>query len=354
MPAGDRSLADFFAIYENPKTGRLHIVYDQGAKKPGDATGHLATPAVLTQVGGFSNQGTTITDPRAPLRDSSVAPEGDALANYSGLVSTPARIKEPGADLLKDAIGPELDLTTGLPVTNGGFTVTLTVKDLSAAALQKVLTDTAQASLLFTFRFVNGYQASSATAFWDPVNGFTFGYDDYTTASTLCLSDHDKCEVYPGATPIQGKVDALAGTIKMSVPRSKLRRLSGPSGDKQRPSELPAVAGSRFYDAAAFSMGNLSINQAVQNWFYPLDNTPAHDFLLPGVTTPVSAGGPSPSPGVSPSTGPGAGGGTTHNPNTSSTSILAVWTLMALVFVVTLGGLGAARLGVRRLRRKRT
>ena len=39
--------------------------------------------------------------------------------------------------------------------------------------------------------------------------------------------------------------------------------------------------GSRFYDATAFSMGNtLSPLQDLQSFLYPLDNTPAMDFLL--------------------------------------------------------------------------
>jgi len=40
--------------------------------------------------------------------------------------------------------------------------------------------------------------------------------------------------------------------------------------------------GTRFYDAEALSVGNASATQDVQSFLYPLDNTPAMDFLLPG------------------------------------------------------------------------
>ena len=60
QPPGDRSLADFFSIAYNEKDGRLSIVYDQGAKMPDEAVGHVATPAVITQEAGPSNGGGTL------------------------------------------------------------------------------------------------------------------------------------------------------------------------------------------------------------------------------------------------------------------------------------------------------
>ena len=65
------------------------------------------------------------------------------------------------------------------------------------------------------------------------------------------------------------------------MPRCLLRALSGPTGHGQRPTEVPATVGSRFYDGTAFSLGNtISPLQDVQSFLYPLDNTPAMDFLL--------------------------------------------------------------------------
>ena len=42
--------------------------------------------------------------------------------------------------------------------------MTLKLADLSDAALSKALEDTKSGSLLWIFRFVNGYQASAASA----------------------------------------------------------------------------------------------------------------------------------------------------------------------------------------------
>ena len=73
------------------------------------------------------------------------------------------------------------------------------------------------------------------------------------------------------------------GRIILTVPGSLLRALSGPTGPGQRPTEVAATAGSRFYDATAFSLGNtVSPTQDAQSWLYPLDGTAAMDFVVPG------------------------------------------------------------------------
>jgi hypothetical protein len=173
-------------------------------------------------------------------------------------------------------------------VQNGGFTVTLQVADLSTAALTATMTRTGSQSLLWIWRFTNGYQDVAAAARWNPVQGFTFGYNDYTTGLTPCApagpgsSASEKCILYPGSQPIQGDVDQATGTIRISVPRFLLRALTGTTGNGEHPVESAAQAGSRFYDGTAFSLGNpLSMLQDAQTFLYPLDNTPAMDFLLP-------------------------------------------------------------------------
>jgi hypothetical protein len=45
-PAGDRSLADFFAIGFNAKTNKLSVVFDRTNKKPDEAQGHVASVMV--------------------------------------------------------------------------------------------------------------------------------------------------------------------------------------------------------------------------------------------------------------------------------------------------------------------
>jgi hypothetical protein len=288
VPPGDRSLADFFAIDFNHVDGKLSVVFDRTNKKPDEATGHVASPMVATQIAGPSNGGATLKAATPVVRTSSPDAAGDALSNYSLLASSlvvPPTKNEQAADFSDVSVGPQVDLATGGTVADGGFTVTMKVADLSPAALRSALADTASQSLLWILRFTNGYQDAAVSARWNPADGFTFGFNDYTTGQSPCASgdqNGEKCLVYPGDTPIQGKVDAATGTMRLSVPRAVLRAL-GPPDANGRPTEVPATAGSRFYDATAFSLANnVSPTQDVQSFLYPLDNAPAMDFVLPG------------------------------------------------------------------------
>ena len=283
QPPGDRSLADFFSIAYNERDGRLSIVYDQGAKMPDEAVGHVATPAVITQEAGPSNGGGTLTARREVLRKSSEDATGDATADYSSLFPNSSSPSNAAAmDFVSQSVGREVRPGGGELVPDGGFTVTLKLADLSGAALSDALSKTKSGSLLWVFRFVNGYQASAASARWSPGGGFSFGYNDYTTGSAQCGSDNEKCQVYPGDQPLKGKVDQEAGTITLSVPRNYLNGLAGPTGSSQRPTLDKARPGTRFYDATAFSLGNLSPDPTKQSFLYPIDNPPAMDFVLPG------------------------------------------------------------------------
>jgi hypothetical protein len=291
VPPGDRSMADFFAIDYNAKSKALGIVFNRTNKKPDEATGHVASPMFLVQTAGPSNGGGTIGPAsRAVVRTSSADPSGDAISSYSTLVPSPppAQTNEPAGDFLSASVGPEIDLVDGSAIANGGFTVTLKLANLSSTALTDTLTRTRSLSLLWAWRFTNGYQDVAAAARWNPVQGFTFGYNDYTTGATPCAaagsgsSASEKCILYPGSQPLAGDVNQSTGTIRISVPRYLVRALSGSSGNGQRPTEVPATVGSRFYDGTAYSLGNpLSPLQDVQSFLYPLDNTPAMDFLLP-------------------------------------------------------------------------
>ena len=300
QPPGDRTLADFFAIGFNPVTGKLSVVFDRTNKKPNDALGRVATVMVATQNGGPSNGGGTVTG--RPVVDTSVSdPTQDALSNYSlsviGPPPPPALTRnESAADFTNVAISPDAG--------SHGFKVTMKLANLSDAALSSALSDTAGQSLQWIWRFANGYTDSAASAAWSPTNGWTFGFDDYTTGGTPCLSAtqpaSEKCEVYPQAKPIFGQVDQAAGTITLTVPLDYLRQL-GPNDDSGRPTEIAATAGARFYDGTAFSFANnLSPTQSQQTFLATLDSTPAFDFVLPGgsttttaaaTTAPVSGGG---------------------------------------------------------------
>jgi uncharacterized repeat protein (TIGR01451 family) len=295
IPPGDRSMADFFSLDYNPVDKKIYVTFNRSNKKPDEELGHIATPMVITQTGGPSLGGGTISSTRPVLRSSSADPPGDALSSYSTLApgvvpADPPTTNEPAGDFLSLSIGPEVNLTTGAEVANGGFTATIKVADLSRMSLQNTSGRTNSQSLLWVLRFTNGYQDAAAAARWNQAQGFTFGYNNYTTGSAPCATtgpvSSDKCILYPGGTPIQGDVNQTTGTIRLSVPRSLLRALSGGTGPGERPTEVAATTGSRFFDATMFSLGNtVSTTQDVQSFLYPLDNTPAMDFLLPGPVT---------------------------------------------------------------------
>ena len=282
VPPGDRTLADFFAIGYDPVSGRLSVVFNRDGKKPDEALGHVGTPMVLSQIAGPSNNGSTIAvADRATVRASSTDPTGDAQSNYSltapgAVPPDPPTKNESAADFTSASIGPD--------AATGGFTVTLKVASLSSTALTQALLDTGGQSLLWVWRFANGYQDSAASARWNPVTGFTFGWTTTPSAARRVLHD------------------GRAGR--------EVRRLSGQSADHRpgrpglrddhahRAAQLPAAVerrGCRRQAARAARGGrrpllrrhgvlvreHVSPTQDTQSFLYTLDNTPAMDFLLP-------------------------------------------------------------------------
>ncbi|HVE97796.1 MAG TPA: hypothetical protein VNA12_01300, partial [Mycobacteriales bacterium] len=297
---GDRSLVDYFTMDLDPVTGRLVVAYNNTAKRPDEPEGHVGHPVVFVQETGPSLLGTTLERrkdngvPRQVLRTTSVDRVGDALTPYGtlcppvGVCSEPPTANEPALDIERVEVGPEIDLATGAKVEDGGMTVTIDAADLSGGALRSALSRNTAAgnptsSLMWLFRWVNGHQPVGATARWDEARGFTFGYDDYTTASTQSGQvdpTGEKIVVWPGAQEIPGDVDADTGVIRLSISRDKLRAL-GPLDDKGRPTEMPAASGDRLYDAVAYSFTSPALPEA-QTYLYPVDNAPAMDVLGPG------------------------------------------------------------------------
>ncbi|HMC71967.1 MAG TPA: hypothetical protein VKJ07_22615, partial [Mycobacteriales bacterium] len=283
VPAGDRTLADFFAIGYNQANGRLSVVFNRDNKKPDEPLGHIATPMVATQVAGPSDSGGTVSvSGRAVVRSSTSDPSGDALSSYP---LTAPGVAPPVSPTKNEAAADFTNVSVGSDPATGGFTVTLKVADLSTSALTQALADTGGLSLLWVWRFANGYQDSAASARWNPVTGFSFGWNDYATGGTPCdgvtNAQGEKCVVYPGNQPLTGTVNQATGTITLVVPRSDLRQLAGADADG-RPLEQPAAKGTRFYDGTAFSLANTtSPIQSQQTFLYTLDSTPAMDFVLP-------------------------------------------------------------------------
>ena len=230
-------------------------------------------------------------------------PEGDALASYSSYdVLAPVvggllpSVNVPALDLTDVSVGPEVDPATGAPVPDGGFTVRMSYADLSDAALQSALAATASTSLVFLFRYVDGYQQASVGAYWDPVQGFRFGRDGYTESQVSTLGT---LRTYPGATATPGAVDQATGELVLSVPRDAIAALTGEAVGS-RPEEVAATGGSRIYEAVAFTLANPAPLQEAQSYLYQTDNAPSFDFLLAG-----------PAPAAAPGAGGGAGPGTT-------------------------------------------
>ena len=354
---GDRSLVDYFAMDLDPVTGRLQVVYNNTAKKPNEAAGHVGHPIVVTQETGPSLLGTTLTRrseggrARQVLRNDSLDNVGDALAPYSYLCLPAIPCVDPPAvtdsnqeplDFTSVKVEPEIDLETGELVPDGGFTVTMEVADLSDSALQGVLTEQAEAfnptsTLMWLFRWVNGYQPVGATVRWDPARGFTFRYDDYTTASTTSGQADptaEKIVVWPGATTIPGDVNQDTGVMRLSVPRSELRAL-GPNDEFGRPTEIEATTGSRLYDAVAYSFTSPAPPEA-ETYLYPVDNAPAMDFLVDAETAPAPEPEPSGSPTDGPTTNPrpGTGPGTTPATGGLGAPLLALLTAGTAVAVL--------------------
>ncbi|MCA1712205.1 MAG: hypothetical protein LC789_11435 [Actinobacteria bacterium] len=347
---GDRSLVDYFTMEYNRGTKALNIVYSNAGKKPDEAEGHVATPSVITQVAGPSNGGGTVSRPgRAPLRTSSPDPAGDALTDYSFLnigaaVVTPTPTNVPALDLV-DRGGPAVAVTPENSTPQSGFVVTMRLKDLSAAALQSALTSgqlSTPGSLVYAFRFVDGYQSAAAVARYDAVQGWEFGYNGYATAGAGCLSSSmEKCLIYPGdentgdGRGVTGKVDAAAGTITLTVPQRLLKALGPPDSSGQRPTEVDAKAGSRIYDATVFTFLNPSPVSQEQGFMTQVDNAPAFDFLLAAnsVRAPTTTV-PDTTP-TSPDAPPPGGGGL------AATGL--AWALPAFALLLLIGGVGIRR-----------
>ncbi|MCU1623853.1 MAG: hypothetical protein JWL79_2698 [Frankiales bacterium] len=304
VPAGDRSLVDYFTMEYNRKSGRLNIVYSNAGKRPDDAAGYVSQPTVLVQSGGPSNGGGTVRPVRPVVSRGTTDPAGDALSQYSAVLTrTLPSVNSKALDLRSVAVVPSIN----------AFKVTLKLSDLSDAALQQALSDNNPAiGLVWIFRWVNGYQPAAVSLHWSPGAGFSGGFDGYVTGRTA----GGTIETYSGGTPLGDNVtvDQAKGTISFRVPSKLLQSIHGPQGPGQRPMLEKAVPGTRFYDGYAASFADVSTSTSVngvattQSYLYPADNAPTFDFTLLGRTaTPVATRVTTPV--TKPSTPIGAGGG---------------------------------------------
>ncbi len=291
---GDRSLVDFFALDYNPANGELLVVYNWAHKRPGDIEGAATATVVVRQVAGPSHNGGVIDNPdRRALRQSTVDPQGDAYTDFSGLFVTGARGNSPAMDITYVEVVP--------PVQGDGFTARIHLADLSDAALEDALLALPAQSLLWMFYYVDGYRHHVASARWNPVDGFSYGFNGYEGSLQECGSpptgsepigalppaaqastNPDQCLYYRGMDPLVGRVDQAAGIIELDVPLALLSTLKEVEAPARSPAEVPAAPGDRIWSAAAYTQGNsISPTQDVQSWLTPVDNSAAMDFLIP-------------------------------------------------------------------------
>ncbi|MFP5370775.1 MAG: hypothetical protein ACLGI3_08510, partial [Actinomycetes bacterium] len=336
-------------------SGRLLVVYNQAAKKPDDPAGNIAAPVAVLQRAGSSNNGGNVALGQPVVRTSTADAAGDALSRWTtsdsvlGSPGVPQPSPEvPALDLLDVRVGPELDLETGQPVADGGFTVEMQYADLSAGALTQALQAGPGTSLVYLFRFFDGFQPGGATAHYEPATGgWRFGYDDYRTTAEQGRNPQGNVQVYKGGTPIPGEVDQEAGIIRLSVPRELVEALAGGQGPGERPTQQTAVQGDRVYDASAWTFINpLPNSQLVQSFLFQADNTAAFDFLLGAGSTGGTGG-----TGDTDGTGGGTGQGGSGAAGTDRGRLPATGGLPVLAAAVLLAAAGTAALARRRASR---
>lgn len=282
-PEGDRTLLDFFQNRVDTQ-GRIHFVYNQSNKIPGEALGRLAIVSYSKQISGPSlfNDRSIEVDERKPVRSLSTDPSGDALfpiSVFGPTAPTPRHI--PAMDILNlnltTAISPSLEL--------GSFEIELTLEDLSTAALNQALVDQSPESpansLLYVVRWFSGTEAYAAVASWDAVNMWQFGFNGLSFATVT----GSKLETYPGTTPIIGSVDG--NTIRMIVEPSMFEALDLPAEPDGAPTIRAAAVGDRIYSVTAFTLGNSNADPSMQEYLNQADSTAPFEYDLTTVPTSV-------------------------------------------------------------------
>ena len=187
-------MADFFAARLQP--GRqealrhvqpLEQEAGRGRRPRRDADGRDADRRARATAAGRSSVRTGRS-----LRSSSNDPAGDALSRTRRWLPSscrPIRRRRTSrrATSARRRSGPSSTSSTTRRSRTAASPSTLKVADLSTAALlEHDDAATGSQSLLWVLRFTNGYQDAAASARWNPVQGFTFGFNDFTTGATPC------------------------------------------------------------------------------------------------------------------------------------------------------------------------
>ena len=161
-------------------------------KKPDESLGHVATPMVATQIAGPSNGGTTVaTTGHAAVRTLVDRPDRrravELLADGARRRAARPADEERAGRRLHVGVGRRVDAATG------GFTVTLKVADLSTASLTQALADTGgPVARSGSGGSRTATRTSAASVRWNPLQGFTFGWNDYTAGGSPCVIDDER------------------------------------------------------------------------------------------------------------------------------------------------------------------
>ena len=286
-PEGDRTLLDFFQNRVD-KHGRLHVVYNQSNKIPGQPLGRIALVSYSKQIAGPSLfEGMSIpADSRSVAGDAQIDPEGDSqfpISIFGPTAPTPNDI--PALDILN------LELRPILTDEVGEFEIELTLKDLSEAALNEALTDMNSGSLIYAVRFFSGTEGQAAVATYDTVNGWRFGFSDMVFAN----ANGSKLQTYTGASaPLTGSADG--NTLRMQVPPSQLEALDLPDLSAEEytdPVRRTATLGDVLYSVTAFTFGNTNADPTLQEYLNQADSTYPFDYTIVSVPTAVQLSGQS-------------------------------------------------------------
>ena len=269
VPPGDRSMADFISLDTNPADGRIYVTWDRANKVPDEAVGHVASPMVSDpdrwarlrrrhdQPGRERHQ---------VLRSSSNDPTGDALSSYSAM--TPGVVPPESTD--DERAGGGLHVRLGRPRDRSHRRSDdperrrdrddAGERPLDRLADGERYTDAVAVAALAAAL----HERLSGRGGGGPLErraGLQLRLQRLHAPAPSCASRRDRrtrtsASCTRATSRSRAMSDQATGTIRFSIPRFLLRALSGPTGPGQRPLEVAATAGSRFYDGTAFSLGN--------------------------------------------------------------------------------------------------
>jgi hypothetical protein len=170
---------------------------------------------------------------------------------------------------------------------------------------RRALTGLQATSLVYLFRFFDGYQPGGATAFYEPLaGGWRFGYNDYTTS---VRNPQGNVQTYKGDTTIPAR--STRRRARSRCPCRATRSKPWP-GRRARSSARGGAGPDRLAHLrrrALVVLYQLPTSRIEQTFLTQADNSAAFDFLLKAAgSTPDTVVEP---PAAAPDTAQPGGGG---------------------------------------------